>query len=92
MVERFASHGHRSLGVARTDGDGSWRLMGVLALADPPREDSAATITAAKELGIDVKMVTGDQVAIGREIARQVGLGEQILDAATLDTAPPMTI
>ncbi len=87
VVERFATHGHRSLGVARTDGDGAWRLMGVLALADPPREDSASTITAAKELGIDVKMVTGDQVAIGREIARQVGLGEQILDAATLDTA-----
>jgi len=87
VVERFATHGHRSLAVARTHGEGSWRLMGVLGLADPPREDSAATITAAKELGIDVKMVTGDQVAIGRETARQVGLGEQILDAATLDGA-----
>ncbi len=87
VVEGFAGRGYRSLGVAKTDGDGSWRLMGVLALADPPREDSAATITAAKQLGIDVKMVTGDQAAIGREIARQVGLGEQILDAATLDTA-----
>ena len=85
VVERFASRGHRSLGVAKTDGDGSWRLMGVLGLADPPRDDSAATISAAKELGIDVKMVTGDQVAIGREIARQVGLGEQIVDAAILD-------
>lgn len=87
VVERFASHGYRSLGVARTDGDGCWRLLGVLGLADPPREDSAGTISAAKELGIDVKMVTGDQVAIGREIARQVGLGEQILDAGTLDGA-----
>ena len=87
VVERFATHGHRSLGVARTDSDGVWRLMGVLGLADPPRDDSAATITAAKELGIDVKMVTGDQVAIGREIARKVGLGEQILDAAILDGA-----
>ncbi|ORB74167.1 plasma-membrane proton-efflux P-type ATPase [Mycobacterium scrofulaceum] len=85
VVERFAARGYRALGVAKTDGGGSWRLMGVLALADPPREDSAATITAARELGIDVKMVTGDQVAIGREIARQVGLGDQILDAAILD-------
>ncbi|WP_083746398.1 plasma-membrane proton-efflux P-type ATPase [Mycobacterium terramassiliense] len=85
VVERFATHGHRSLAVARTHGDGSFRLMGVLALADPPRDDSAATVTAAQQLGIDVKMVTGDQVAIGREIARQVGLGDQILDAATLD-------
>ncbi len=85
-VERFAGHGYRSLGVARRDGGGSWRLMGVLALADPPREDSAATVTAAKQLGVEVKMVTGDQVAIGREVARQVGLGDQILDASALDT------
>jgi len=87
VVERFATHGHRSLAVARTHGGGAWPLMGVLGLADAPRDDSAATITAAKELGIEVKMVTGDQAAIGREIARQVGLGEQILDAATLDNA-----
>jgi len=87
VVNRFAAHGYRSLGVARTDAEGTWRLTGVLALADPPRDDSAQTISAAKELGIDVKMVTGDQVAIGREIARRVGLGDQILDAATLDTA-----
>ncbi|HUO37768.1 MAG TPA: plasma-membrane proton-efflux P-type ATPase, partial [Mycobacterium sp.] len=86
VVNRFATHGYRSLGVARTDGDRNWRLMGVLALADPPREDSAETIAAAQDLGIEVKMVTGDQVAIGREIAHQVGLGEHILDAATLDT------
>ena len=85
VVERFAIHGHRSLGVAKTDRDDSWRLMGVLGLADPPRDDSAATVAAAKGLGIDVKMVTGDQVAIGREIARQVGLGEHILDATILD-------
>ncbi|MCV7090034.1 plasma-membrane proton-efflux P-type ATPase [Mycobacterium interjectum] len=86
VVQAFASHGHRSLGVARADADGPWRLLGVLALADPPRDDSAATITAARQQGIDVKMVTGDQVAIGKQIARQVGLGDRILDAAALDT------
>ena len=67
VVQEFASHGHRSLGVARADADGPWRLLGVLALADPPREDSAATITAARQQGIDVKMVTGDQVAIAKD-------------------------
>ena len=87
VVDRFASHGYRSLGVARADGDHGWRLMGVLGLADPPREDSAETVSAAKELGVDVKMLTGDQIAIGREVARQVGLGEHILDAAALDDA-----
>jgi H+-transporting ATPase len=86
QVERFARRGYRSLGVARTDGDDRWRLLGVLALADPPREDSAETIAAAKDLGVDVKMVTGDQVAIGSEIARRVGLGDHLLPAATLGT------
>ena len=88
VAEGFAGRGYRSLGVARTGPGGGWRLLGVLPLADPPREDSAATITAARELGVTVKMVTGDQVAIGREIARQTGLGQQILDAATLAAAP----
>lgn len=85
VVEEFAGHGYRSLAVARTDVDGNWRLVGVLGLADPPRDDSAATIAAARELGVDVKMITGDQVAIGREIARRIGLGERILGAAVLD-------
>jgi H+-transporting ATPase len=86
VVERFAARGYRSLGVARADGDedGDWRLLGVLALADPPREDSADTIAAARDLGLTVKMVTGDQVAIGRQVAGQVGLGDDILDAEAL--------
>ena len=84
VAGQFASHGYRSLGVARADAGGPWRLLGVLPLADPPRKDSAATITAARHLGVTVKMVTGDQVAIAKEIARQVGLGQQILDAAVL--------
>ena len=80
-VDNFAGRGFRSLGVARRDGEGPWRFLGVLPLFDPPREDSAATIATAREMGVDVKMVTGDQVAIGKEIARQVGLGTNILDA-----------
>ncbi|MGE5291008.1 MAG: plasma-membrane proton-efflux P-type ATPase, partial [Micromonosporaceae bacterium] len=88
VAEEFAARGYRSLSVAQTGPGGDWRLLGVVPLADPPRADSAATITAAHDLGVTVKMVTGDQVAIGREIARQVGLGQQILDAATLAAAP----
>lgn len=80
-VTDLASRGYRSLGVARSEGGGPWRLRGVLPLHDPPRSDSRQTITDAVRMGIEVKMVTGDQVAIGREIARQVGLGAEILDA-----------
>jgi H+-transporting ATPase len=84
-VEELASRGYRALGVARTDAKGEWRFAGVLPLYDPPREDSKATIEAARNLGVDVKMVTGDQVAIGREIARQIGLGTNLLDADRLE-------
>jgi H+-transporting ATPase len=81
VVGEFAARGFRSLGVARTDESGRWQFAGVLPLYDPPREDSRATIETAEQMGIRVKMVTGDQIAIGKEIARQLGLGINILDA-----------
>jgi H+-transporting ATPase len=81
-VNGFAARGFRSLGVARKDEPGDWQFLGVLPLSDPPRADSKATIETAKQMGVRVKMVTGDQVAIGKEIARQVGLGTNILDAS----------
>jgi H+-transporting ATPase len=82
-VNEFASRGFRSLGVARAEGQGPWKFLGVLPLYDPPRADSRKTIEEAREMGIEVKMVTGDQVAIAREIARQLGLGPNILDASS---------
>jgi H+-transporting ATPase len=81
-VEGFAARGFRSLAVARSDADGQWQFLGVLPLYDPPREDSKATLETARQMGIQVKMVTGDQVAIAKEIARQLDLGTNILDAA----------
>jgi H+-transporting ATPase len=86
-IDGFAARGFRSLGVARTDDKGQWQFLGVLPLSDPPREDSKATIAMAKEMGVRVKMVTGDQVAIGKEIASEVGLGTNILNAAVFSEA-----
>ncbi len=80
-VNEYAARGYRSLGVARTDVKGNWQFLGVLPLYDPPRVDSQATIDTAQQMGIKVKMVTGDQQAIGKEIARQLHLGPNILDA-----------
>jgi H+-transporting ATPase len=80
-VNEFAVKGYRSLGVIKTDEKDKWQYLGILALSDPPREDCKDTIIAANKMGVDVKMVTGDQVAIGREIAGQIGLGKNILDA-----------
>ncbi len=81
-INDFAARGFRSLGVARMDGSDGWRFLGVLPMSDPPREDSKSTIATAREMGVRVKMVTGDQVAIGKEIAKQVGLGTNIMDAS----------
>ena len=80
-VSGFAKRGFRSLGVARADGEGGWRFLGVLPLFDPPREDSRPTIEAARAMGVKVKMVTGDQIAIAKETAAQLGLGANIADA-----------
>lgn len=80
-VDAFAAKGFRALGVARKQGD-AWKFLGLLSLFDPPREDSAETIRKAKEHGIDVKMVTGDDVAIGREIAGQLGMGTNMQAAS----------
>ena len=59
-------------------------LSGMLPLFDPPREQAKATIASARQMGVDVKMVTGDQLAIARETSKQLGLGTNILDAAAL--------
>jgi H+-transporting ATPase len=80
-IGRFAARGFRSLGVARTDASGQWQFLGVLPLYDPPREDSRATIATARRMGCSVKMVTGDQLAIGREIAAQLDMGLNFVDA-----------
>ena len=81
-VNEFAARGFRSLGVARAEGDGPWRFLGVLPLFDPPREDAKATIATAREMGVSVKMVTGDALAIAQETAKKLGMGANILDAS----------
>ncbi|MCY0906151.1 plasma-membrane proton-efflux P-type ATPase [Arthrobacter sp. H14-L1] len=83
-VNDFAARGYRSLGVARRDGQDGWNFLGVLPLFDPPREDAQATIATAEAMGVSVKMVTGDAIAIAKETAGKVGLGTNILDAAGL--------
>ncbi|MGH7145042.1 MAG: plasma-membrane proton-efflux P-type ATPase [Planctomycetota bacterium] len=81
-IDAFAARGYRSLGVARTDARGAWQFLGVLPLFDPPRDDARATIETARTMGVSVKMITGDQVAIARETAKKLGLGDHILDAS----------
>jgi H+-transporting ATPase len=80
---QFAAKGYRALAVARAT-DSDWRLTGVLAIQDPPRDDSRATLERAKQLGVTVKMVTGDRIEVARQIGGEVGIGTQVLEAASL--------
>ena len=88
-VDAFAAKGHRALGVAKTDKNGNWQYVGLIALYDPPREDSGDTIKTAQSMGVEVKMVTGDHIAIGKEIAHQVNLGTNFMTASSfMDKSP----
>ncbi|KAI9179552.1 hypothetical protein H9P43_004880 [Blastocladiella emersonii ATCC 22665] len=84
QVIDFAQRGLRALGVARTRADGSFQLVGLISLLDPPRPDSAQTIAECAKLGVEVKMITGDQVIIGKEVARRLGMQRCILNASRL--------
>ncbi|XP_066388622.1 ATPase 10, plasma membrane-type-like isoform X2 [Miscanthus floridulus] len=92
VVDRFAERGLRSLAVAyqeipersRHSPGGPWILCGLLPLFDPPRHDSADTILRALDLGICVKMITGDHLAIAKETGRRLGMGTNMHPSASL--------
>ncbi|OMO61782.1 Cation-transporting P-type ATPase [Corchorus capsularis] len=92
VIDSFADRGLRSLGVARQtipekikeSAGGPWEFVGLLPLFDPPRHDSAETIRRALELGVNVKMITGDQLAIGKETGRRLGMGTNMYPSSYL--------
>jgi H+-transporting ATPase len=84
-VSELAGRGYRALGVAKSDDAGkTWTMLGILPLMDPPRPDAKETVAQTKKLGLAVKMVTGDDVAIGDEIAYQLGLGHHLVAAVDI--------
>ncbi|OAV99423.1 H+-transporting ATPase [Puccinia triticina 1-1 BBBD Race 1] len=96
-VEEFARRGLRALAVAYedvpsgdADGPGSgFQLIGLLSIFDPPRDDTKQTIDDAVSLGLKVKMVTGDQLAIAKETGRRLGLGDNMFASKVLKEGPP---
>ncbi|KAJ1698496.1 hypothetical protein LUZ63_007008 [Rhynchospora breviuscula] len=92
VIGEYANRGLRSLAVARQEvpeknkesAGGHWEFMGLLPLFDPPRHDSAETIRRALALGVNVKMITGDQLAIGKETGRRLGMGTNMYPSSTL--------
>jgi H+-transporting ATPase len=87
-VEELATKGFRTLGVGtKQQEEKTYHFIGLIPLFDPPREDSMETIGEARKLGLDVKMVTGDNRAIAIHIADILGVGRNILDARELKGA-----
>lgn len=87
-VEDLAGKGFRTLAVAqKKDGEEKFALTGLIPLFDPPREDSVQTIEEAGKLGVDVKMITGDNIAIARYIADILKIDKDILNARELKGA-----
>ncbi|MFZ0565046.1 MAG: plasma-membrane proton-efflux P-type ATPase [Chlamydiales bacterium] len=84
-INTLASKGYRTLGVAKGDEEGKkWQLTGLIPLFDPPREDTLETIEALNKMQIDIKMVTGDHIAIAKEMAKKLHLGPQIISVGEL--------
>jgi H+-transporting ATPase len=74
--ETFGKRGIRTLAVARTKDNGDWEMVALLPFLDPPRLDSKQTLKTARSYGIDVKMITGDQLLIAKETGRALEMGE----------------
>ncbi|XP_044462903.1 plasma membrane ATPase [Mangifera indica] len=92
VIDKFAERGLRSLAVARQEvpertkesPGAPWQFVGLLPLFDPPRHDSAETIRRALNLGVNVKMITGDQLAIAKETGRRLGMGTNMYPSSSL--------
>ncbi|CAN6335275.1 unnamed protein product [Urochloa humidicola] len=92
VIDKFAERGLRSLAVAyqevpegrKESPGGPWHFVGLMPLFDPPRHDSAETIRRALNLGVNVKMITGDQLAIGKETGRRLGMGTNMYPSSAL--------
>ncbi len=80
----FAARGYRTLAVAISGPDSALRFCGLVALYDAPRPDSKKLIRELAELGVSVKMLTGDALPIAKEISNQIGLGDSLVRASDL--------
>jgi H+-transporting ATPase len=84
QVDELAAKGYRTLAVGRRYGEAPLELLGLIPLYDPPRDDSQQVLADMQDYGIEVKMVTGDNLAIAREIGSLIGLQQRTLRAAQL--------
>lgn len=87
QVERLAASGYRTLAVAAQRHGGGFEMVGLIPLFDPPREDSRAVVADLADHGVTVKMITGDNLAIAREVGRMLGLTGDSMRSSELKAA-----
>jgi H+-transporting ATPase len=89
-LDHLAETGARVLAVAAGPDGGDLALVGLVALADRPRPDSGQLVRELGDLGIEVKMITGDTPATARSIAAQVGIPPMVCTGADVRDQPDL--
>jgi len=87
IVGDFSARGYRTMAIAKGEDEKRLGLVGIAALYDKPRPDSAQLIRELNALGVSVKMLTGDALPIAKEMAAQVGLEGTITKVSDLKAA-----
>ena len=83
QVDALAKQGNRVIAIA-AGAPGSLRLAGLIALSDPPRDDSAKLIATLRDMSVRTVMVTGDSPLTGVAIAHKVGIDGAVCPADRL--------
>jgi len=78
LDQAFSKAGYKTIGVAVAVNGGEMRFVGLIPMLDPPRADTADTISKIRRGGIEVKMCTGDHLNIAKELSKQIFLGTNI--------------
>jgi H+-transporting ATPase len=83
IVDELQARGYRVLAVASGEA-AKLQMAGVIALSDPPREDSAALITELTDLGVRTIMVTGDAPVTAKVVAEIIGISGPVCATSPL--------
>ncbi|WMT50229.1 MAG: plasma-membrane proton-efflux P-type ATPase [Thermoplasmatales archaeon] len=76
-ARELSLRGYRTIAVAVNDGT-TWKFSGLIPMHDPPRDDSKELIGKLRDMGIVPRMITGDSTPIAEEIAKEVGIGQNV--------------
>jgi len=91
-IEDLAGMGYHTIGVALAPAPGRWRLVGLVPLFDPPRKDSAQTISAMHSLGVKVKILTGDTLSGTKQLAYSLNMGTNVIQVQELEQSSSLRL